>query len=150
MRTPEQVKWDFVQQWLEKASKDLEAARVLLDSGVEAFDAVAFHAQQAAEKFFKTVAVRLQIAFPKTHDIARLRKLLAQRDPGLADRVAFADALTPYAVEFRYPGDLGPVSQEQAQEALRLAEQAREEVLRALKAYLDGGRPAREAAAPSE
>ena len=30
MRTPEQVKWDFVQQWLDKARKDLAAAEVLL------------------------------------------------------------------------------------------------------------------------
>jgi hypothetical protein len=33
MRTPEQVKWDFVQQWLDKAHKDLAAAEVLLKEG---------------------------------------------------------------------------------------------------------------------
>ena len=30
MRTPEQVKWDFVQQWLDKARKDLATAEILL------------------------------------------------------------------------------------------------------------------------
>ena len=29
MRTPEQVKWDFVQQWLDKARKDLATAEIL-------------------------------------------------------------------------------------------------------------------------
>ena len=30
MRTPEQVQWDFVQQWLAKARQDLRVAEVLL------------------------------------------------------------------------------------------------------------------------
>ena len=28
MRTPEQVKWDFVRQWLDKARKDLAAGDI--------------------------------------------------------------------------------------------------------------------------
>lgn len=108
---------------------------------MEAFEAIGFHAQQAAEKFIKSALVRYQIEFPKTHDIGRLRTLLAQSDPGLAERLALADALTPYAVEFRYPSDLGPVSCEQTEEALRLAEQTRDEVLKSLRPYLDAGRP---------
>ena len=32
MRTPEQVRWDFVQQWLDKAHKDLQAATLLFNS----------------------------------------------------------------------------------------------------------------------
>lgn len=88
MRTPEQVKWDFVQQWLGKAQQDLRAATVLLSGELEDFDPVGFHAQQAAEKFIKAVLVRHQIEFPKTHDLARLRKLLAQVDRPLADSLA--------------------------------------------------------------
>ncbi len=48
MRTPEQVKWDFVQQWLDKARKDLAAAEVLLNEGFGDYENVGFHAQQAA------------------------------------------------------------------------------------------------------
>jgi hypothetical protein len=29
MRTPEQVKWDFVQQWLDRARKDLAGEKAL-------------------------------------------------------------------------------------------------------------------------
>ena len=65
MRTPEQVKWDFVQQWLGKAQKDLRAATILLNGELEDFDPVGFHAQQAAEKFIKAVLVRHQLNFPK-------------------------------------------------------------------------------------
>lgn len=35
MRTPEQVGWDFVQQWLDKAHKDLQAAAILFSRNIE-------------------------------------------------------------------------------------------------------------------
>jgi HEPN domain-containing protein len=57
MRTPEQVNWDFVQQWLNRAHKDLVAGEVLLKGGFEDYENVGFHAQQAAEKFIKPVFV---------------------------------------------------------------------------------------------
>jgi hypothetical protein len=44
MRTPEQVKWDFVQQWLNRAHKDLVAGEVLLKGTFEDFENVGFHA----------------------------------------------------------------------------------------------------------
>lgn len=144
MRSAEQVRWDFVQQWLGKAEQDLEAGRVLLGSGLEHYENVGFHAQQAAEKFVKAFLVRHQVEFPKTHDLARLRGLVAQVDPDLASRLAPADTLTPYGVEFRYPSDLGMVSQDQGKEALRLAEQVQSLILESLKTYLDAGRPEEE------
>jgi hypothetical protein len=76
MRTPEQVKWDFVQQWLDKARKDL----------------------------------------------------------------ATADALTPYGVEFRYPGDLPSVSSDEGETALGLAKETRALIMESLRPYLDAGR----------
>ncbi len=142
MRTPEQVQWDFVQQWLNKAHEDLEAARVLLKSDFEGYESVGFHAQQAVEKFIKAVLVRHQIELQKTHDIALLRKLVAQADQALAENLAPADAVTPYGVEFRYPGDLDALSREQGVQALQLAEQVRDAVLAHLRPYLDAGRPA--------
>jgi HEPN domain-containing protein len=51
MRTPEQVKWDFVQQWLDRAHKDLTASEVLLKERFEDYESVGVHAQQSAEKF---------------------------------------------------------------------------------------------------
>ena len=141
MRTPEQVKWDFVQQWLGKAQQDLRAAKVLLSGELEDFDPVGFHAQQAAEKLIKAVLVRHQIEFPKTHDLARLRKLLAQVDRALAGSLAPLDALTPFGVEFRYPGSAQIVTHDQGSQLLQLAEDLRETVLAHLAPYLRAGRP---------
>jgi HEPN domain-containing protein len=115
MRTPEQVKWDFVQQWLNRARKDLAACEVLLKGSLEDYENVGFHAQQSAEKFIKAFLVRHQIEFSKTHNIALLAQLVASVDRELAKKLAGADALTPYGVEFRYPGDLPSVSRNEGE-----------------------------------
>jgi len=144
MRTPEQARWDFVQQWLDKAYKDLRVTTILLGDDVADYENAGFHAQQAAEKFIKAFLVRHQIAFPKTHNIAILRQLVVQRDQAVAERLASADALTPYGVEFRYPGDLPPLSHDQGMWLLQLAEETRDLILACLQPYLDAGRPSGE------
>ena len=123
MRTPEEVKKDFVKQWLDKAQDDLRMAEVILAEDFEDYHGAGFHAQQAAEKFVKAFLVFHQIEFPKSHDILVLCKLVAQVDRKLADSLAPADSLTQYGVEFRYPGELPSVSREQAEQALHLSEQ---------------------------
>jgi HEPN domain-containing protein len=141
MRTPEQVKWDFVQQWLDRARKDLVAGEVLIKGGFEDYENAGFHAQQGAEKFIKALLVRNQIEFPKTHNIALLTQLVANVDPQLAKTLAAADALTPYVIEFPYPGDLPSVSRDEGEKALHLAEETRDLILASLKSYIDAGRP---------
>jgi HEPN domain-containing protein len=141
MRTPEQVKWDFVQQWLNRARKDLAAAELLLKGAFEDYENVGFHAQQAAEKFIKAFLVCHQIEFSKTHNIALLTQLVASVDPELAKKLAGADALTPYGVEFRYPEDLPSVSRTDGEEAVRLAEETRDLIIGSLQSYMNAGRP---------
>ena len=136
MRPPEQVIRDFVRQWLDKAEEDLKAAEILLEGGLEDFDNVGFHTQQAAEKFIKAVLVRHQISFPKSHSIALLRELVAQVDSSLAGKFSPADSLTPYGVEFRYPGEMEAVPRDQGVQAIRLAKQVRKDALAHLKEYL--------------
>jgi HEPN domain-containing protein len=142
MRTHEQVRWDFVQQWLDRAHRDLRAAAILLRDDVQDYENAGFHAQQAAEKFLKAFLVCYQIEFPKTHNITLLRQLIGQREQALAERLAPAEALTPFGVEFRYPGDLPPLSPDQGAQALQLAEQTRDLILTCLQPYLSAGRPA--------
>ena len=139
-RTPEQVVWDFVQGWLKKAAGDLQAAEQLLGLPQEDHFPAAFHAQQAAEKFLKAFLVRHQIPFPKTHDIQDLLRLAARVDPALERELASAAMVTPFGVEFRYPGD-ETADYPTAQQALDEAKRVQEGVLSRLKDYLDQGRP---------
>jgi|UniRef100_A0A7C4ETA2 HEPN domain-containing protein len=142
MRNREQVVWDFVQAWLTKAENDLKAAELLFAAPGEFGDMVGFHCQQAVEKFVKAYLVRYQIEFPKTHEVAFLRTLVSRNDERLAERLAFADWLTPFGVEIRYPGQLPAVDPKMAERALADAKRVRHLVLEALDEYLKRGRPA--------
>ena len=141
MRSREQVVWDFVQAWLAKAQSDLRVAEILLGEASELAEESGFHCQQSAEKHMKAYLVRHQIEFSKTHDLAVLRRLIGQRDERLADRLAFADWLTPFGVEFRYPGEMPEVDRETAGRALADARRIGALILEALGEYLGRGRP---------
>ena len=61
-----------------------------------------FHAQQAAEKILKAAVVAAGGTYPRTHRLEELIEL--GKDLGIAWPAEFEnlDALTPFAVEFRY------------------------------------------------
>jgi len=140
-RNHEQVVWDFVQEWMHKAESDLRAAEHLLNLEQEDYFAAAFHAQQAGEKFLKAFLVRHQIFFGKTHDIRELLELAGKPDPSMRRELASAEMLTPFGVEFRYPG--GQVADAKtAQQAVAEARRLRAKVLEHLEDYLKPGRPA--------
>ena len=54
-------------EWLERALRDLKAAKILMKE--ELFNESAFHSQQAVEKALKALLVVRHIKPPKTHDI---------------------------------------------------------------------------------
>ncbi len=104
MRPPEAEIRRLVAEWIEKAALDFDT--VVRLAGEERFRSiVAFHAQQAAEKYLKALLTRHQIEFPKTHVIGRLLVLLHPIDPTLAQVLDEANWLTPFGAEIRYPDD---------------------------------------------
>lgn len=122
MKRPDQIKREFVRQWLHKADLDLAAARVLAAERIELGFSVGFHCHQAVEKFAKAVLVWHQIEFPKTHDLERLSRLLENADATVAAAVLRASELTTYAVDARYPSELPEPTAVEASHALNLAE----------------------------
>ena len=54
MRNPEQVIWDFIQQWLKKAESDLKSAKTLLNTEMGDYFTCA-HRNAAKERFNDTV-----------------------------------------------------------------------------------------------
>ncbi len=89
MRNREEVIQDFVQEWLDKAEADLEAAEILAASAMQDYFTCAFHCQQACEKFLKAYLVRHQIEFRKTHDLGQLLKLASQAETLLQEELGF-------------------------------------------------------------
>jgi HEPN domain-containing protein len=84
MKQPEVVLRDLVRQWFAKAELDYRAAERLVRDPEPLREIIAFHCQQAAEKYLKAVLVSLQIEFPKTHDLEELLELLAPVRPDAA------------------------------------------------------------------
>lgn len=108
-------------RWFAYARSDLDAARALLRDPKHYPRQVCYLAQQAAEKSLKAILVLMEIEFPFTHDLDRLRDLVPEgwrvktQCPDLAE-------LTVWAVESRYPGDIPDVVAEDANQALAQAE----------------------------
>ncbi len=140
MSRREEVKRRLLAEWLRKAEADLAVAVHLLSAGkaeasvaedisvpdhpvpteLDYANAVAFHCQQAAEKYLKAFLTWQAIEFPKTHDLDQLLDLVQTVDEQLADSLRDVIVLTPYGVELRYPGDRPDANVEQARQAVEL------------------------------
>ena len=109
-----------VRRWTKKAEGDLRAARLLLAADPPEPDAVAFHAQQAVEKYLKAYLVHLGVDPTRTHDLITLFDLIAPHDDRLEPLRESARPLSPLAVQVRYP--FADATVEEAREALGHAE----------------------------
>ena len=58
MKLADEVRRDLVLQWIGKAEQDLAAAGILLTNATRLPSVIAFHAQQAVEKYLKAILVR--------------------------------------------------------------------------------------------
>lgn len=121
-----------VHQWLQYGDEDLSLAKhaLTLKSSVP-YRLIAYHAQQCAEKHLKAFLVFRREDFPFTHNLARLVEI-AEGLREWPERLRDAEELSPYAVTTRYPGEDEPVSEEEAQRAIAIAEQTRKIVREAL------------------
>lgn len=84
MKPPEAPLVRLVRQWIGKGDIDYRTAERLLRDDDPIREAVAFHCQQAVEKYLKAVLVSRQVEFPKTHSIAQLLDLISGFAPVLA------------------------------------------------------------------
>lgn len=116
--------------WRSFADGDLQTARILSgreDAGTLAH-IVAFHAHQAAEKYLKGLLVAKGEEPPRIHALPELLRRVIAHAPDL-DGQELRDAATNlnnYYIPSRYPaevgGSAGPISSEEAIEALAWAE----------------------------
>lgn len=128
MKPHEVVKEEFTREWVRKAEIDFRTAGHLYQSGPDFTEGTAFHSQQAAEKYLKAFLVWHQIEFPKTHDIEALLRLTGKVDDKLPEILRDAVILTPYGVDYRYPGEYPEVTRSDAERAFLLADRVRAEV----------------------
>ncbi|MEM5830461.1 MAG: HEPN domain-containing protein [Candidatus Aenigmatarchaeota archaeon] len=121
---------DKTKKWIEKAIKDINTAKLLYEN--ENYENSIFFSQQAVEKFLKAFLVFHNKPFPKTHNIAKLIELCKEIDLEFDKLYEFeADKLYPIGIDVRYPIDI-IVSEEEAKEAIEIAEKVKEFVLKKL------------------
>jgi HEPN domain-containing protein len=107
-------------EWLRRARSNLIRARARLP-GVYLED-LCFDAQQAAEKAIKAVLIARAVTFPYVHDLADLLTLAMRDGTDVPGDVMEAARLTRYAVASRYPGVVEPVTAEEHEAAVAVAE----------------------------
>ncbi len=118
-------------EWVLKAEGDFATATRELGVTINpTYDAVCFHAQQCAEKYLKARLQEADIFFVKTHDLINLLDLLLPVESGWDTLRTDLQALTVFAVAYRYPGD--SADKNDAEEAVSKCRNIREIVRRAL------------------
>jgi HEPN domain-containing protein len=111
--SPEREEAELV---LRKAREDQTAVNRFSSDPMLSDAVVGFHAQQAIEKAVKSVLLLKGIAVPRTHDIRFLFELLEASGSQVPEIVRAGEAMTPWAVEFRYGESLGePLDRASAQ-----------------------------------
>jgi len=123
----------MVRQWIRKAELDYRAAESLLQDADPIREVIAFHCQQAAEKYLKALLVSIPVEFPRTHDLDQLLELLAPVMPDLASTLDGIGMLSPFGVTIRYPGDFPGLPAGQEAALFELARLTRDMVTARLK-----------------
>ena len=109
--------------WLRRARSNLARAKLGRQSEDIMYEDLCFDAQQAIEKSLKGLLIYFGKRPPRTHSIGHLFNLL-RRGCKIAIPAELNEAviLNDYAVTTRYPGDWEPVTDEEYEEAIKIAD----------------------------
>ena len=113
---------EYARDWLRRAKSNLERARGGKIKEEILYEDLCFDCQQAAEKAIKAFLISIDKEFPPTHSIARLLEIVSETQTEIPAAIYKAIALTDYAVKTRYPGEIEPLTKEDYEEALKIAE----------------------------
>ena len=130
-------KIDIVKQWIEKADHDLGTAQVTYLYIPKYRDTIAFHCQQAAEKYLKGFLLFLDIPFKKQHSLVYLLGLISQKIV-LSDKLYDnASELEDFAIEIRYPDTSIDLTDDEIQQAFKIVKLIRKFVLTQMDLTID-------------
>ncbi len=112
------------EDWLKKSESDLTSAKVLKDNIPPILDTSVYHAQQCAEKILKAFLIFKRVSLKKTHDLTFLLDQCKAIDSDFSNLSDEADSLSPYDIEYRYPGisHVFEPTKEEAEQAVKDAQ----------------------------
>ncbi len=111
------------EEWIEMAKKDFKGAKILHEAGgVE--ELVAFHCQQAVEKYLKAFLIKETGVLHSGHYLMRLLKKCYQIDENFKKFIPQITFLNTFYIETRYPAEEGlTVDKEDAEKCIEYASQ---------------------------
>jgi HEPN domain-containing protein len=114
--------------WFEKAAHDLTAVEHLAASPA-LWDVVAFHAQQAAEKYLKGYPLSRGDAVPRIHDLATLLTRCCAHDETLAALEESCERLSRIGWLARYPDTPEEPTADEVREAVGIAREIKRAIV---------------------
>lgn len=107
-------------EWVKRGEWDWRSAHLLFEAEAPVPETACYHAQQAVEKILKAFLISRGAAAPRTHNLVALLDTAVELESSTADLKEARSLLTPYAVDLRYPGDVGVVEHIEAGNALSM------------------------------
>src|SRR5690606_17037435 len=121
---------EFVGEWIEKGDHDLGSAKLIFLHIPEYFDTIAFHCQQAVEKYLKALLIYFEIDFKRSHDLMYLLDLLSQSLEIKESMYDSALLLNVFSVQIRYPDNTVYLSSEELETSISIAQDFRDYVIK--------------------
>jgi HEPN domain-containing protein len=115
-----------VKDWIDKADHDLGSAKLIYLHIPAYFDTIAFHCQQATEKYLKSVLEYYVIEFQRSHNLVYLLDLLAQRIDIAENIYDKAIILNGFSVQIRYPDNAIYLTKEELETSISISQEFRD------------------------
>lgn len=96
------VKRKIVEEWFSKGHKDIDDAEFLLKNN-RALENIAYHTQQAAEKYLKGFLIYNGWKLEKIHDLVKLLEGAVKIDKSFSRFLSPMRKITNFYFESRYP-----------------------------------------------
>lgn len=110
-----------LRDWIEKADHDLGTAIVINQHIPDYSDTLAFHCQQATEKYIKCLLEKHSVSFKRSHDLRYLLDLLEDVIPLNREIYESIMKLNAFGIEIRYPDIKLELSTRDREEAIQIA-----------------------------
>jgi HEPN domain-containing protein len=127
------VPLEHIKAWINKADHDLGSAKIIFLHLPDYFDTIAFHCQQATEKYIKALLVDREIEFDRSHDLIYLLELLPEDIVVSEEKYKKAVLLNGFSVQIRYPNKIEYMTKNELEEAIGIAQDFRNFAIENLK-----------------
>ncbi len=116
----------IIKEWIEKADHDLGSAKLIYLHIPAYFDTIAFHCQQATEKYIKSMLEHFGVEFQRTHNLVYLLDLLAQKIDITEEIYDKAILLNGFSVQIRYPDNKIYLTKDELETAINISQEFRD------------------------